>query len=50
MASDNVVEYVLSINANSGKVSLKQLSGELKKGQTELDKTGRKGKSAFKKL
>jgi len=50
MASDNVVEYVLKINANSSKVSLKQLSGELKKGQTQLDKTGRKGQKAFKKL
>ena len=50
MASDNVVEYVLKINANSGKVSLKQLSGELKKGQNELQKTGVKGQKAFKKL
>ena len=50
MASDNVVEYVLKINANSSKVSLKQLSGELKKGQNELQKTGVKGQKAFKKL
>ena len=50
MASDNVVEYVLKINANKGKVSLKQLSGELKKSQAELVKTGNKGQRSFKKL
>ncbi len=50
MASDNVVEYVLKINANKGKVSLKQLAGDAKKSQRELDKTGSKGKIAMAKL
>jgi len=50
MASDNIVEYVLKINTNKGKVSIKQLSGELKKTQVELIKTGAKGQRSFQKL
>ena len=45
----NVVEYILKINADK-EAELKKLKSELFSTRRELDKTGRKGKTSFKKL
>ena len=48
--ADNVVEYILRINAKKGTAELKDLSGDLKKTQKELKKTGTRGAVAMQKL
>ena len=48
--ADNVVEYVIKIDAKSGKVSLKKLKDEVEGAGKEFEKTGKKSKKAMKKL
>lgn len=46
----NVVEYILKITGGKSKETIKKMAGELKKTQTELIKTGKRGNESFNKI